>query len=133
MVPDPAPAIALAPMRKLSVGPETGMPLMMAVGAIELLTLSTLLEPEKLMSERPIEAEEPPETLSKRPLRMLRLLPSARLTRLPAMLSTLPPATLTRWPGATIGALRAGQPPRFSPVRYRPSRTLTSRPARRGR
>ena len=96
MVPDPAPAIALAPIRKLSVGPATGMPLMIAVGAIELLTLRTLLEPEKLTSERPIEAEEPPETLSKRPLRILRLLPSARLTRLPAMLSTEPPATLTR-------------------------------------
>src|SRR4030095_12141748 len=105
MVPDPAPAISLARMRKLSVGPETGMPLMTAVGLIELLTLSTLLEPEKLMSERPIEAEEAPETLRKRPWRTLRLLPSARLTRLPAILSTEPPATLTRWPLATINAL----------------------------
>ena len=96
MVPAAAPAIGLAPMRKLSVGPETGIPLTIAVGTIELVTFRTLPVPEKLTSERPIEADEPPDTLSSRPFRMLRVLLSTRLTRLPATLSTLPPATFTR-------------------------------------
>ena len=80
-------------MRKLSAGPETGIPLMMAVGTIELLMFSALPLPEKLTSERPIVADELADTLSRSPLRILRVLLFARLTRLPATLSTLPPAT----------------------------------------
>src|SRR5256712_9792454 len=61
--------------------------------------------PEKLTSERPIEAEEPPETLRSRPLKSVSVLPLPRLTRFPAMLRTLPPATLTRWPLRTLREL----------------------------
>src|SRR5262249_19774174 len=62
-------------------------------------------EPEKLTSERPIVADELPDTLSKSPFRMLKVLLFARLTRLPATLRTLPPATLTRCPLATASVL----------------------------
>ncbi len=60
---------------------------------------------------------------------MFNVLPSARLTRLPAMLSTLPPATLTRLPLATFRMLALSvtmETASFGMETLEPAATLTA-------